>query len=1107
MAAKGRAMDNDLGEIVDALPGLVWAARPDGTLEFLNTRWVEYTGYPLEETAAGGWPSVIHTEDLENFEATWHAIRASDKSGKMEVRLRRSDGTYRWFLVVASPRVDADGQLKRWYGINTDIEDRKRIEEALRASEQQLRLIVDGLPALVSFMTPEGKLARANRHYLEYFGAPIEELKERGVLHSFHPEDRPRVLSVRANSLAHGQPYEAEGRRRGADGEYRWFRLNALPLRDSEDRIVLWHLLQTDIDDQKHAQALLSGEKRLLEMVATGQPLATTLNELCLLVQELCTSCSCSSILLLDAGTQKLWHAASPSVPKAYIESIDGFSIGPDVSSCGTAAFQGSQVVASDISIDPRWVSFRDVALNNALRACWSTPIFSQQNRVLGTFAMFSSKPGEPSVRDQAVIAQLTHLASIAIEREQSRKSLKTAFDELRISEGRLKTIIDAIPTIAWHTSADGSGEFLNQRWHDYAGISRSEANRSIIHPKDEKALAETWRNSLATSGRGEVEVRMRRHDGVYRWHLSRFEPFLDESGQITAWYGADTDIDDAKRAEALLAGEKGLLELVARGQALTAILAALCTLVEHTIEGSFSSVVLVDPSGTRLEHGAAPSLPPSFIDSLVGRPVNSDSGPCAMAAYLNEQVISADFTTETRWSDYHWVPMALTHGLRACWSTPIPSTAGKPLGAFAIYYEERREPTPQDQSLIAQITHIASIAIERAQNHEALTRSEAFLKKAQRLSASGSFSWRVATDELMFSEEYYRIFDLDPAKPVTVAMVMARVHPEDAPTLTRMIERARREGTDFDYEHRLVMLDGTVKYIYMVAHRADDPDGQSVYIGAVQDVTRRRLSEDALGKVRSELARVARVTSLGALTASIAHEVNQPLFSITTNASTCVRMLGGEPPNLEGAREMARRIIRDGNRASEVITRLRAMFVKRDPTTESVDLNEATKEVIALSIGEMQRAQVILHTDFAEDLPQITGDRVQLQQVILNLCLNAADAMSGVEDRPRQLVIRTELEGGERVRLSVEDTGVGFEPERAETLFDAFYTTKHGGMGIGLSVSRAIIEGHHGHLWAAPKNGPGATFAFSVPFAPLAGSIVSHTTHRQASEPNLRNA
>jgi signal transduction histidine kinase len=194
------------------------------------------------------------------------------------------------------------------------------------------------------------------------------------------------------------------------------------------------------------------------------------------------------------------------------------------------------------------------------------------------------------------------------------------------------------------------------------------------------------------------------------------------------------------------------------------------------------------------------------------------------------------------------------------------------------------------------------------------------------------------------------------------------------------------------------------------------------------------------------------------------------------------MRMLATDPPNVDGARETARRTIRDGNRASEVVTRLRALFTERDATTESVDLNEATREVIALSSSELQRKRVILQSEFAGDLPTITGDRIQLQQVILNLLRNASDAMSGVEDRPRQLTIRTEQEEDDRVRLSVQDAGTGFEPESMNRLFEAFYTTKSEGMGMGLLISRSIIESHYGRLWATLNNGPGATFSFSLP-------------------------
>jgi signal transduction histidine kinase len=277
-------------------------------------------------------------------------------------------------------------------------------------------------------------------------------------------------------------------------------------------------------------------------------------------------------------------------------------------------------------------------------------------------------------------------------------------------------------------------------------------------------------------------------------------------------------------------------------------------------------------------------------------------------------------------------------------------------------------------------------------------------------------------------------------------------------------------------------MPDLSVKHVHAFAHGSRDADGQLEYIGAVQDVTQRRASEEALAKARSELAHVTRVMSLSTLTASIAHEVSQPLSGIVTNASTCLRMLSSDPPNVEGARETARRMIRDGSRASDVITRLRALFGKKDATIEVIDLNEAVREVIALSLSELQSNRVILRHQLASDLPPVTGDRIQLQQVILNLLRNASDAMNNLDDRPRELLITTERDEGDRARLSVKDAGVGLEPEAMDQLFEAFYTTKNDGMGIGLPVCRSIIEKHRGLIWATQNDGPGATFSFSIP-------------------------
>jgi PAS domain S-box-containing protein len=375
----------------------------------------------------------------------------------------------------------------------------------------------------------------------------------------------------------------------------------------------------------------------------------------------------------------------------------------------------------------------------------------------------------------------------------------------------------------------------------------------------------------------------------------------------------------------------------------------------------------------------------------------------------------------------------------------------------------------------------------EQKRAERALRRSETFLAEGQRLSQTGSFSWRVATDEIAWSEQLYRIYDVEIGVPVTLELIRSRVHPEDVSLIEKMkmVDQARDGGSNFEWQYRLMMPDHSIKYMHAVAHATRDEDGQLEYIAAVQDVTARQLSEDALDKARAQLTHVSRVTTLGVLTASIAHELNQPLSGIITNANTCLRMLGADPPDVTGARETARRTIRDGDRASEVIARLRAMFTKKESMIEAFDLNEATREVIALSSSDLHRKRVVLRQELTENLPPVDGDRVQLQQVILNLLLNAADAMTDIDDRPRDLVVSTTRDEVDRIRVAIRDAGVGFDPETTDRLFEAFYTTKTSGMGIGLSVSRSIIERHHGRMWGARNDGPGATFSFSIPCAP----------------------
>jgi PAS domain S-box-containing protein len=562
----------------------------------------------------------------------------------------------------------------------------------------------------------------------------------------------------------------------------------------------------------------------------------------------------------------------------------------------------------------------------------------------------------------------------------------------------------------------------------------------SVFHPEDLPGLMKKWQEVLAAGKPDETEARIRRHDGVYRWFLIRAEPFRDESGKIVRWYGTSTDIEDRKRAEQALES---------RGQDLKLVIDTIPTL-----------------SWSTDARGAVEFLSRPWLD---------------FTGLSAEQALGFGWAVAIHPDDaaglLHYWQSALEAG------TPVDVEARlRRFDGTYRWFLFRANPLRDETGTIIK-WYGTNLEIEdRKRAEEELRRNDAFLSKAQRLSSTGSFSWSVDTGEITFSEEAYRIFELDRTAPVTLERIVPRIHPDDLHLVKERTEAARSTGEGLDYEFRLQMPDGSIKYLQTTSNEASGVNGRREYIGAIQDVTQRWVAEEALNKARSDLAHVSRIMSLSELTASIAHEINQPLSGIITNAGTCLRMLNSDPPNIDGARETSRRTIRDGNRASEVVTRLRALFSRGEFSPERMDLNDAAREVVTLSLSEVQRNRVVVQMDLADDLPPIFADRVQLQQVIVNLLRNASDAMAGVHDRTRQMLIRTEHEQNGNVRLSVRDTGVGLDANSLEKVFDSFYTTKEDGMGIGLSVSRSIIEKHHGRLWAEPNAGAGATFCFSVP-------------------------
>ena len=357
----------------------------------------------------------------------------------------------------------------------------------------------------------------------------------------------------------------------------------------------------------------------------------------------------------------------------------------------------------------------------------------------------------------------------------------------------------------------------------------------------------------------------------------------------------------------------------------------------------------------------------------------------------------------------------------------------------------------------------------------------EAYLAEAQRLSHTGSFGWS-ASSGFVWSEETFQIFGFDRATRPTVETVIQRTHPEDVERVQQLIDRAPSDGRDWDLEHRLLMPDGSVKYLHVVAHALRDEAGELAFVGAVMDVTAAKRAEQAVHEAQAELAHVTRITTLGELTASIAHEVNQPLTGIVTNGAACLRWLGQGTPALDEARSSVEDMISDARRASEVIQRIRALSKKAEPEKAPLDINDVIHDAVRLVQRETLGHRASLRLELAPALPSVLGDRVQLQQVIINLVINAIQAMASVSDRPRKLLIRSQQHEAGHVLVAVADSGIGIEAKSVNQIFTAFFTTKPSGLGMGLSICRSIIEAHGGQVLAANNPGPGATFQFTLP-------------------------
>jgi PAS domain S-box-containing protein len=633
---------------------------------------------------------------------------------------------------------------------------------------------------------------------------------------------------------------------------------------------------------------------------------------------------------------------------------------------------------------------------------------------------------------------------------EGARLELERQNDRLRRAERELREVIETIPCMAWSATADGNAEFFNRRWLDYAGLTADQARgtgwTTALHPNDLSGLVDYWQRILTSSRPGEFEARLRRFDGEYRWLLFRATPSLDENGKVIKWYGTNIDIEERKRAEQDLRRSEAHL---AEAQRLTQT--GSCAIHGTSRETLYWSEEMFRLFGFDPQQG----LPK--LEQWVQRihPEDHDKFKLASDRTLLKKV-----------------------------DCDIKFRIVKPDGTVRHIHGIGHPVLSPNGELVQVVGTMVDIT-ERMHAEEALKRSETYLAQAQRVANIGSWVFdTVRMKPVHLSTEWHRLQDFDPKDGMpTWEKRLQRIHPEDRARYQEAFNCAIAEKSDLDAEFRILLPNSTVRYIRSVGHPVLDALGEvTQMMGVIMDVTESRQAEQEHNRLQQELAHLShlnRVSTIGELTASLAHEIKQPIGAAVTNAQACLRFLDGGRLNVLEAREAALEMARDATRAADIIDRVRSLYRKDSSHQEMVDVNDLIREMIVMLRDEANRHSVTTRTDLAEGLPKVMADRVQLQQALMNLMLNGIEAM---RDTTGELSIQSRLAEEHQLLISVTDAGVGLPTEKADQIFNAFFTTKPQGTGLGLAITRSIIESHGGRVWATPNSGPGVTFHFTLP-------------------------
>jgi PAS domain S-box-containing protein len=947
---------------------------------------------------------------------------------------RLTDGSHRWSEIRTEPQHEPSGTL-RWSGVSADVDDSNPTpqpptktasnppndDDAVRAAK-----LVECMLGNAWAFDAAGRPTYLTPIAQTFVGATLQEFQaavDEG--HAFfkrtsHPDDYDRLAAAWRRSLQTGDHFYIERRIRRATGIHEWSRTAIVPTRDSQGRVTGWYGASIDLDAYRITERELRERERELSQ-------------------------------LVDMVPSHLWRLAPDGEPIFFNKRMVDF-LGRDVADADEPGMSRLDVLI-ETTIHPDDVATLREVLGNCLATGESFALRYRLRRADGVYRWMSSR-ADPMRNPDGTIAQwygLCHDIDDQIHADEA----------LRRSERQLQQLIDAVPVMIWSTTREGKPSYVNKRFTDVTGATLEDItapdgsfNLSVIHPDDKAATAEMVGRSFSTGIPYLIQYRQLRRGGFYRWTETRAEALRDESGEILQWYGVAVDIHDVVTAqEALRDRERELSQLVN-------MVPVLIRRLTPQGEPTFFNKRLMDffglgdvadldkPSMSRLAVAIQTLVHPDESGGLLGT---------ARRCFAAGEPFSMRYRMRRADGAYRWV-------------------------------DTRAEPLRNESGAIVQ-WYVVSLDIDdemRAQ--EALRRSEQELSQLvnmvpvyiRRLTPEG--------EPTFFNKRLTNFIGVDLAEIGTpgasrlAPAIEDFVHPDEAGKLLAAVRRSLATGEGYAMKYRMRRADGVYRWIETRAEPVRNQDGTiaqwySISID-IDDEVRAQQAEEALRQASAKLAKATQAASLAELSASIAHEVNQPLAAIVANSHACQRWLEGDPPNLERVQIIVNRIIRDANSAAEVVSRIRALFRQTHEPRNTTALANIITEARNLMSEEATRRGVRIDEDIESDLPLVAFDRVQVQQVLINLIGNGMDAMdASAGDKVLNIRVRRI---GDTVQTEVSDRGRGIEfPDK---IFEPFFTTKEHGMGMGLAICRSIVESHGGRLWAENNKPRGATLIFTLP-------------------------